>query len=519
VKEPAPQTNVNRFLPNLKWQRNMAARGQDHQHLMTLPLIGLRKDERIVARLLRPVFADLPPGWDCLFFSEHEWRNYPHKIKAVCPLQTHEHLLAHEKKELVKCAACAAGVPLNSHFIFHAALEGKGGFALKLNFKDAKVLEEIIQDGCLDFEKGTIIELWREGWKLRYEILEPDPIDEQEFELTMEVTQVNVWRYQVKGELLKMMAEAFTGWCKAGKPEPETKQHQALLKLLPEATLLHIPWGFKGPQRFGWRDTPPSLMSNQDYLRLLDCGNIGLRCGVVGVGEKLFALIGLDADTDKFAAELEELNPWLAITFCVRGKRGKKWFFLIEAATPRIAETCAHSTKIKCGVQDVGDWLGEGKQGVVLGLHPSGCFYENNGLPLATILPADVMLPEDCQFARTFHVPPVFKGETWMNRRDDLPTVALRTLRTALNYIPPEERDDWFTVGAALKTWGVETGRLDDARHLWDEWSSGSSKFDAGGQEKLWESLARKSESVITPGSLFFLAHKNGWRTDGDDAN
>lgn len=511
--------NFSRFLPNQKWQRCLAEKGVEDERMGTLPVVGIGRDQGLVARLLPPVFYDLDPEWDGLLLVEHEWGRWPNKIRTVCPIETHAPLLAPAKRKLKECPACAAGVPARVGILFHAALDDNlHGVALRLDVRDFPTLAQIIQAGALSFKDGYKVELWREGWKLNYRKLEPVPIDRDDFENWLAVMHINLYPHAVKAELLQFMADAFQGWNKAGQPDPQPCQHKALVELLPQATLLDIPWGFKAPQRFGWRDTPYSLMSNRDYLRSLACGNIGLRCGLIRNGpDGVLVIIGLDADSDEFAAELEELNPWLASTFCVRGKRGKKWFFIIEG--PRAAEACARSTKIKRGDKDVGDWLGEGKQGVILGLHPSGCFYEHNRLQLTTISPADFTLPGDCRFARTPEVQPRFKGGGWVDDRNEYRSVSERIIQSALNFIPADERDVWFTVACALKTWGYHTGREETARQLWDEWSAQSQKYDEGGQEKLWQSLGHRNQDVITPGSLFWLAHNNGWSRSDDDGD
>src|ERR1022692_4271845 len=511
----------NRFLPNQKKQQRVAEKGLENEAPAMLPLVGIRRDERVVARLLPPVFADLQPGWDFgLLLSAHKWGLGPSQARAACPLETHPPLLQRAKMKIKKCPACEAVVLLNSNLVVHAALNDKrGGVALKLDLRDHETITRIIEDGCLGFKDGCLVELWREGWELHYEALKDDPVEEEEFRPWLAGVGIDIRPYPIKAETLQFMADAVAGWQQAGEPQPQPGQHQELARLMPQATLLDIPFGFKAPQRFRWNETPRSLMTDPDYLHSLDLGNIGLLCGKVQeftYQPTVKVIVGLDADTDDFAAELEVLNTWLNSTFSVRGARGRKWFFLIEGR-PRVAEACAHSTKIKRGDKDVGDWLGNGKQGVVLGLHPSGCFYEHNGLPLATIAPAEFALPGDCRFARTGATQPVLKGGGWMSRRANRPVGSLRVIRSALNCIPPHERDVWFTIGCALKTWGIETGDDDVARQLFDEWSAQSSKFDVAGQEKLWGSLSSRSNGVITLGSLFFLAHNNGWRTNDDD--
>ena len=81
-------------------------------------------------------------------------------------------------------------------------------------------------------------------------------------------------------------------------------------------------------------------------------------------------------------------------------------------------------------------------------------------------------------------------------------------IRSALEVVPADDRDDWFTIGAALHS----TGWGNKARALHDEWSRKSDKYNPAGQDKLWDSFARGYEGrSITLGTLFWLAQKYGW--------
>ena len=82
-------------------------------------------------------------------------------------------------------------------------------------------------------------------------------------------------------------------------------------------------------------------------------------------------------------------------------------------------------------------------------------------------------------------------------------------IRSALNFIPADDRETWLRVGMALH-W---TGWGDAARPLWDSWSQKSAKFDEPDQDKTWESFERRTYSgpVATLGTLFNLAKQHGW--------
>jgi hypothetical protein len=80
---------------------------------------------------------------------------------------------------------------------------------------------------------------------------------------------------------------------------------------------------------------------------------------------------------------------------------------------------------------------------------------------------------------------------------------AFGRLVSALAYIPADDRDVWFRVGAALKR---EFGEA--ARPLFDGWSATSSKYDPRAQEKLWRSLRRVDG--VTLGTVYHLAREHG---------
>jgi putative DNA primase/helicase len=83
-------------------------------------------------------------------------------------------------------------------------------------------------------------------------------------------------------------------------------------------------------------------------------------------------------------------------------------------------------------------------------------------------------------------------------------------IRSALAYIPAEERDVWFTVGAALHWlgWGEE------GYGLWQEWSrSCPKKFDEAVQEGTWKSFDRPYQGHrLTVATIYQLAQNEGWQ-------
>ena len=78
------------------------------------------------------------------------------------------------------------------------------------------------------------------------------------------------------------------------------------------------------------------------------------------------------------------------------------------------------------------------------------------------------------------------------------------SLLQALSYIPADDREIWYRVGAALRLEYGETGR-----NLWDGWSATSQKFNSKDQDKTWRSFKRSSG--VTLGTVFYWARSYGF--------
>jgi putative DNA primase/helicase len=82
-------------------------------------------------------------------------------------------------------------------------------------------------------------------------------------------------------------------------------------------------------------------------------------------------------------------------------------------------------------------------------------------------------------------------------------------LRSALAFIPADERDTWRDIGFALHSlgWG-EKGFA-----IWDDWSRiCSEKYDGADQQKTWESFDRPYDGPkITAKTIFYKARQHGW--------
>jgi hypothetical protein len=94
-------------------------------------------------------------------------------------------------------------------------------------------------------------------------------------------------------------------------------------------------------------------------------------------------------------------------------------------------------------------------------------------------------------------------------------------IRGALEYLDPDcDRGDWVHVGMALKWAGEQTFNPDQAFALWDGWSAKGSKYK-GQRETVqqWRSFRSEKSQVVTLGTLFHLATKNGWTRPVPDAS
>lgn len=80
--------------------------------------------------------------------------------------------------------------------------------------------------------------------------------------------------------------------------------------------------------------------------------------------------------------------------------------------------------------------------------------------------------------------------------------------RAALACIPPDDRQTWIRVGAALKSEFGEAGFA-----LWDAWSQGAGTYREKDARTAWRSLKR---GRINVGTLLFEARRYGWTPDQD---
>jgi hypothetical protein len=88
-------------------------------------------------------------------------------------------------------------------------------------------------------------------------------------------------------------------------------------------------------------------------------------------------------------------------------------------------------------------------------------------------------------------------------------------IRQALDAVPADcTRDEWVSIGMALHWAGTQTDQLDQALHLWNEWSAtGATKYP-GEREVLtqWISFRPDKATAVKLGTLFHIAKQHGWQ-------
>jgi hypothetical protein len=95
-------------------------------------------------------------------------------------------------------------------------------------------------------------------------------------------------------------------------------------------------------------------------------------------------------------------------------------------------------------------------------------------------------------------------------------------IRQALDAVPADcSRDEWVSIGMALHWAGTQTDQLDQALHMWNEWSAtGATKYP-GEREVLtqWISFKPDKATAVKLGTLFHIAKQHGWQRPMPDAS
>lgn len=92
-------------------------------------------------------------------------------------------------------------------------------------------------------------------------------------------------------------------------------------------------------------------------------------------------------------------------------------------------------------------------------------------------------------------------------------------IRSAIEHVSPDvSRDEWINIGMALHWAGTHTNQLDQALHLWDEWSKPSAKYP--GEKGIigqWVSFKSDKSTQVKLGTLFHIAKQHGWSRPAPD--
>jgi len=95
-------------------------------------------------------------------------------------------------------------------------------------------------------------------------------------------------------------------------------------------------------------------------------------------------------------------------------------------------------------------------------------------------------------------------------------------IRQAIEVVPSDcSRDEWINIGMAMHWAGTQTEQLDQALHLWNEWSAQSQTKYPGEKEiiKQWSSFRSDKATAVKLGTLFHIAKQHGWQRPAVDVS
>jgi len=92
-------------------------------------------------------------------------------------------------------------------------------------------------------------------------------------------------------------------------------------------------------------------------------------------------------------------------------------------------------------------------------------------------------------------------------------------IRSALESISPDcSREEWINCGMAMHWAGAQTDQLDQALHLWNEWSMPSTKYPGEREMRTqWNSFKTDKGTAVKLGTLFHIAKRHGWQRPTPD--
>lgn len=224
-------------------------------------------------------------------------------------------------------------------------------------------------------------------------------------------------------------------------------------------------------------------------------GNIGVCLGVAS------NIICFDLDNDVAGLHDKIIALLPSTPLAKRGAKGISLFYRYNGEI---------SQSYSCGGQRVLDILSTGRQTVVPpSHHPDGMDYVWTSGTMAEIKADDLPLVSSAAF---FQIKMLFRDGPKQSEyaaathnlvyadTDDKDIIA------ALGYINCEDYQAWVETGMCLKSHGG-----DSCFHVWDTWSSKSTKYKSQEMRPKWDSFKRNDLTIAT---LFYRAYDAGYRPE-----
>lgn len=217
--------------------------------------------------------------------------------------------------------------------------------------------------------------------------------------------------------------------------------------------------------------------------------NIGIACGEISG----ISVVDIDPRNggDAYADAMRDLLPFTVMA--QTGSGGEHWIFKYH---PKLR----NKIFLAAGV----DIQGNGSYIVVdPSIHPCGEPYA--WLPDLSPFEQELAEVPEWILSRLDELPEEDKsGLSLAGQRYELTDVQIDDIRQGLAYIDADDYDTWVKIGMALHSTGNETGF-----HLWDQWSSKSSKYNPQEMVAKWNSF---QSSGLNLESLFYYANQNGYK-------
>lgn len=298
---------------------------------------------------------------------------------------------------------------------------------------------------------------------------------------------------------------------------PATLQHPASVDAYIRHgwSLVPIPKGTKGPQHKGWNQREHALKSQADLPPQFGIGLAHAYSGTMALDvddwdRASFELMlkGVDLQALYDAPDAVTINSG-------RPGHGKLLYampFGLTLPSKKIQQSGVTAYELRCAtvtgltVQDV----------IPPSIHPdTGSPYRWGGLGHWTRLP---VIP---QALLDLWQSLVQRDQQIIPNTGEYIGTSWTEIQQVLDFIDPNcSREDWVNVGMALHWAGHQTGQLDQALQVWDEWSRPSEKYK-GERDILtqWRSFKPDRVNPVRLGTLFYLAEQGGYTRPAPDVS